>query len=165
MQGSTELWPLRWFRGTLAGILIKERRSQKDLRRQVEQLRSNYEAAKHMLLGAVENNKRISQTILETEAENVRLREIVKKWEDANKRIDPNQQCPVCGDRSGHLETLASVDPATKAVTNVVCTHVCHTCNNRFVAEEAVMGAEVARKTYQQAPLHPTTILPPVERK
>ena len=165
MQGSTDIWPVRWFRGTLAGILIKERRGQKDLRRQVEQLRSNYEAAKHMLLGAVENNKRLSETILQTETENVRLTELVKKWEDANKRIDPNQQCPVCGDRNGHLETLAAVDPSTRAVINVVCRHICHTCGNKFVAEDAVMGADIARKAYQQD-LHPVTIVPPApERK
>jgi hypothetical protein len=153
LQGSTEFWPLAFVRGIWG---------REALRRRIESLEGNLGLAKRLLASFQESNKSLSIDVTRLEGENRQLTELVKKWEEANKRIDPNAQCPVCGGRDGHLETIHKMEGT--AVAQVVCRNICHICGNKFISAEPVAGAQFAAQAYQPD-IYPVTILPPLERK
>jgi hypothetical protein len=117
------------------------------LRRKVEQLEARYERARRVMDGLVETNRVQGARLVATEAENQRLTAIVTAWEDANKRIDPNAKCPVCGATDGYLDHAVKLSDSG-TVTKVVCRNNCNVCGAHFLSGEPVAG-ELAKQLYQ----------------
>lgn len=125
------------------------------LRRKVEQLEARYAAARRVMDGLVATNRVQGDAVTRLEQENTRLTAIVKAWEDANKRIDPNAKCPVCGATDGFLDHLTKM--VNGKVTQVVCRNNCKVCGAHFLSGEPVAG-DLARQLYQ--PNLQGTVLP-----
>jgi hypothetical protein len=141
----TEL-AINWFRGIWGREV---------LRRKVEQLEERYARARKVLDGLVATNKTQGDAVVRLEQENIRLTAIVKAWEDANKRIDPNAKCPVCGATDGKLDHLIKQVDGT--ITQVVCRNNCNVCGAHFLSGPPVAG-DLAKQLYQ--PNLATTVLP-----
>jgi hypothetical protein len=118
------------------------------LRRKVDQLEARYERARRVMDGLVETNRVQGARLVATEAENQRLTAIVAAWEDANRFIDPNAKCPLCGATDGFLDHLIKQDAITGAVTQVVVRNNCNRCKAPFISGPPVAG-ELAKQLYQ----------------
>jgi hypothetical protein len=116
------------------------------LRRKVETLETRYAVARRVMDGLVETNRAQGETVKRLEETNQRLTAAVTAWEDANKRIDPNAKCPVCGATDGKLDHL--VKQLDGQITQVVCRNNCNVCGAHFLSGPPVAG-ELAKQLYQ----------------
>jgi hypothetical protein len=116
------------------------------LRRKVETLETRYAVARRVMDGLVETNRAQGETVKRLEETNQRLTAAVTAWEDANKRIDPNAKCPVCGATDGKLDHL--VKQIDGQITQVVCRNNCNVCGAHFLSGPPVAG-ELAKQLYQ----------------
>jgi hypothetical protein len=116
------------------------------LRRKVEQLEARYERARKVMDGLIETNRVQGETVKRLEETNTRLTAAVAAWEDANKRIDPNAKCPVCGATDGKLDHL--VKQVEGKITQVVCRNNCNVCGAHFLSGPPVAG-DLATQLYQ----------------
>ena len=135
----TEL-ALNWFRGIWGREV---------LRRKVEQMEARYDRIRGLIETLRETNTRQGIEIMQLEQDNARMTVALKGWEDANKRIDPNAKCPVCGAMNGFLAHVPKFDPVTKLCIDILCQNNCRECGAKFISAEPVAGRREAAALYQ----------------
>lgn len=133
------------------------------LRRKVEQLEERYNRIRKFTDTLIETNRRQGQQLVEIEEDNKRLTAALEAWEAANRRIDPNAKCPVCGATNGFLAHIPKFDPSTRACVDVICQNNCKECGAKFISAEPVAGRQLAAKLYQPDLTNVPRIIPPTD--
>lgn len=140
MSTSASVWPIGFLRGlfdriglglrieSLDRMLARARRMNAQLKSTVEQL--------------LANNRAMGEEIARLDKENGDFRLLIEKYEQAERKVDPNAKCPSCGHCHGKISTVVKegvVRPMNE----------CLECGFTFLSSPPIAGAELAAQLYQ----------------